>query len=168
VDGDVVSVERVIPATPEAIFDLIADASRHPDIDGSGTVKQVKAGGPARLSAGATFGMSMHMGVRYSMVNTVVEFEDNRRIAWKAAPGGLVGRFAGGRIWRYELEPVEGPPTGVPEDGRDGQQDPIQHGSDPGPHRAAHRARLVLTAPIRPGPTAEGRTRTSPALYRAW
>ena len=107
-DGDVVSVERVIPATPEAIFDLIADASRHPDIDGSGTVKEVKAGGPERLSVGATFGMSMHMGVRYSMVNTVIEFEDNRRIAWKAAPGGLVGRFAGGRIWRYELDPVEG------------------------------------------------------------
>jgi uncharacterized protein YndB with AHSA1/START domain len=108
VDGDVVSVERVIPAAPETIFDLIADASRHPDIDGSGTVKEVKAGGPERLSVGATFGMSMHMGVRYSMVNTVVEFEDNRRIAWKAAPGGWVGRFAGGRIWRYELEPVDG------------------------------------------------------------
>ncbi len=107
-DGDVVSVERVIPATPGAIFDLIADASRHPDIDGSGTVKKVKPGGPARLSAGSTFGMSMHMGVRYSMVNTVVEFEDNRRIAWKAAPGGWVGRFAGGRVWRYELEPVDG------------------------------------------------------------
>ena len=107
-DGDVVSVERVIPAAPEAIFDLIADASRHPDIDGSGTVKEVKAGGPTRLSAGATFGMSMHLGVRYSMVNTVVEFEDNRRLAWKAAPGGWVGKFAGGRIWRYELEPVAG------------------------------------------------------------
>jgi hypothetical protein len=108
VDGDVVSVERVIPAAPGAIFDLIADASRHPDIDGSGTVKEVKAGGPNRLSAGATFGMSMHLGVRYSMVNTVVEFEDNRRLAWKAAPGGWVGKFAGGRIWRYELEPVAG------------------------------------------------------------
>jgi uncharacterized protein YndB with AHSA1/START domain len=108
VGGDVVSVERVIPATPEAIFDLIADASRHPDIDGSGTVKQVKAGAPVRLSAGSTFGMSMHMGVRYSMVNTVVEFEDNRRMAWKTAPGGLVGRFVGGRLWRYELEPVDG------------------------------------------------------------
>jgi uncharacterized protein YndB with AHSA1/START domain len=108
VDGDVVSVERIIPAAPGAIFDLIADASRHPDIDGSGTVKAVKAGRPERLSAGSSFGMSMHMGVRYSMVNTVVEFEDNRRIAWTTAPGGLVGRFIGGRLWRYELEPVEG------------------------------------------------------------
>ena len=35
---DVVTVERVIPAPPEAIFDLIADPARHHDIDGSGTV----------------------------------------------------------------------------------------------------------------------------------
>jgi uncharacterized protein YndB with AHSA1/START domain len=107
-DGDVVTVERVIPAPPQAIFDLIADASRHPEIDGSGTVKKVKDGGPERLSLGAKFGMSMHQGITYSMVNTVIEYEDNRRLAWQAAPGGFVGRFAGGRIWRYELEPADG------------------------------------------------------------
>jgi uncharacterized protein YndB with AHSA1/START domain len=107
-DGSVVSTERVIPASPQAIFDLIADASRHPDIDGSGALREVKPGGPERLSAGSVFGMSMHLGVNYSMVNTVVEFEENRRIAWQARPGGLVGRFVAGRIWRYELEPVEG------------------------------------------------------------
>jgi uncharacterized protein YndB with AHSA1/START domain len=106
-DRDVVTVERVIPAPPEAIFDLIADASRHPDIDGSGTVKQAKDS-PERLTAGSTFGMSMHMGFGYSMVNTVIEFEENRRIAWQAVPAGFVGKFVGGRIWRYELEPVDG------------------------------------------------------------
>jgi uncharacterized protein YndB with AHSA1/START domain len=107
-NGNVVSVERVIPAAPQAIFDLIANASRHPEIDGSGTVKEVKAGGPERLAAGSVFGMSMHMGIKYSMVNTVVEFEENRRIAWQARPGGFIGKFAGGRTWRYELEPVDG------------------------------------------------------------
>ncbi|HEY4946803.1 MAG TPA: SRPBCC family protein [Acidimicrobiales bacterium] len=107
-EGNIVSVERVIPAPPKAIFDLIADAARHPDIDGSGTVKQVKVGSPQRLSKGATFGMSMHMGISYSMVNTVIEFEENRRIAWQARPGGFLGKVLAGRIWRYELEPVEG------------------------------------------------------------
>ena len=68
-DGDVVSVERVIPAGPAAIFALVADASRHPEIDGSGTVKQVKPGAPQMLSLGATFGMSMKVGVKYSMVS---------------------------------------------------------------------------------------------------
>ena len=50
--------------------------------------------------------MSMKMGIGYSMVNTVIEFEENRRIAWQARPPGFIGRVAAGRIWRYELEPV--------------------------------------------------------------
>src|SRR5580658_8324843 len=107
-NGDVITTEKVIHAPPEAIFDLLADASRHPDIDGSGTVKQAKSDAPARLSLGSTFGMSMKVGIAYSMVNTVIEFEDNRRIAWQARPPGVLGRVAAGRIWRYELEPVEG------------------------------------------------------------
>jgi uncharacterized protein YndB with AHSA1/START domain len=106
--GDVVTVERVIPAPPEAIFDLVADAAKHPLIDGSGSVKQAKADAPQRLSLGATFGMSMKMGVGYSMVNTVTEFEENRRIAWQARPKGFMGRITAGRTWRYELEPVDG------------------------------------------------------------
>lgn len=107
-DGDVVSVERVIPAGPAAIFALIADASRHPDIDGSGTVKQVKPGAPQLLGLGSTFGMSMQMGIKYSTVSTVIEFEQDRRIAWQTRPGGFLAKFVAGRIWRYELEPTEG------------------------------------------------------------
>ena len=107
-DGDVVSVERVIPAGPAAIFALLADASRHPEIDGSGTVRQVKPDMPHQLALGSTFGMSMKQGVPYSMVSTVIEFEEGRRIAWQSRPPGFVGKFAAGRIWRYELEPVEG------------------------------------------------------------
>ena len=50
----------------------------------------------------------MKAGIGYSMVSTVIEFEENRRIAWQSRPGGFVGKFVAGRIWRYELEPVEG------------------------------------------------------------
>ena len=42
------------------------------------------------------------------MVSTVIEYEEDRRIAWQSRPTGFVGKFVGGRIWRYELEPVEG------------------------------------------------------------
>jgi hypothetical protein len=52
--------------------------------------------------------MSMHMGAGYTMTNTVIEFEQDRRIAWQSTMAGFLGRFLGGRIWRYELEPVEG------------------------------------------------------------
>jgi hypothetical protein len=50
----------------------------------------------------------MHRGMDYKMLNTVTEFDEGRRIAWSPKPAsGRGGRFVG-RIWRYELEPVEG------------------------------------------------------------
>jgi hypothetical protein len=49
--------------------------------------------------------MGMKMGVRYSTVNTVVEFEENRLIAWQTGPKGKLEPYVAGRIWRYELEP---------------------------------------------------------------
>ncbi len=94
-----VSVSRVINATPEAIFDVIADPARHGEIDGSGMVQQLR-GESGRLALGSKFGMDMKMGfLPYRMTNTVVEFEENRLIAW-CHPGK--------HRWRYELEPVEG------------------------------------------------------------
>ena len=104
--ADVVTAQRLIPAAPESIFDLLADASRHVDLDGSGQLRGVTPGSPERLSLGATFGMAMHRGVGYSMANTVVEFEEDRRIAWQSKLAGWWGQVLGGRIWRYELEPV--------------------------------------------------------------
>ncbi len=105
---DSISVERIIATPPERIFDVLADPARHPEIDGSGSVKSVTPGTPTRLSLGATFQMSMKLGIGYSMVNTVTEFEENRRIAWSPKPAnGLGARFVG-RIWRYTLEPVDG------------------------------------------------------------
>jgi uncharacterized protein YndB with AHSA1/START domain len=104
--NDVETVERVIPAPADKIFALIADPSRHPEIDGSGTVRKAKDG-PQRLALGSKFGMSMKMGLPYSMVSEVIEFEDGRRIAWQTRPPSAIGaRLGGGRIWRYELEPV--------------------------------------------------------------
>jgi hypothetical protein len=104
---DVISVERLIAAPAGDIFPYLADATRHRDIDGSGTVREAK-GDPEPLQQGSKFGMSMKMGVPYSMVNTVIEFEQDRRIAWQTHGPTALGRFVGGRIWRYELEPAEG------------------------------------------------------------
>lgn len=95
----VVSVSRVIDASPDAIFDVLADPARHAEIDGSGMVQQNR-GESTRLALGSKFGMDMKMGpVPYRISNTVKEFEENRLIAWA---------HFGGHRWRYELEPVEG------------------------------------------------------------
>lgn len=103
------TVERVIAASPEQIFALVADPRRHQDIDGSGTVRDAHDL-PERLTLGATFGMNMDYGGPYSMTSTIIEFEEGRRIAWQSRPpkdGAKWRQIFGGRTWRYELEPVE-------------------------------------------------------------
>ena len=104
---DTESVERVIPQPPEAIFALLADPSRHHDIDGSGAVHEAKSGAQ-RVKLGDEFGMAMKRGVPYSTTNTIVDFEDNRTIAWHTCSKGVMGKIIGGPVWRYELEPVDG------------------------------------------------------------
>ncbi|WP_026553705.1 SRPBCC family protein [Arthrobacter sp. 35W] len=98
-DPDFVSRQRFIPVAAEEIFDVLAVPAMHSVIDGSGTVQAAQPGGPERLSLGARFGMEMNMAVDYKILNTVVEFEEGRRIAWQH-----VGRH----IWRYTLEPADG------------------------------------------------------------
>ena len=95
----VITVERVIPAPAEKIFDLLADPAMHPVMDGSGTVNKSNPGNPERLSLGARFAMGMRLGGRYRVRNKVSEFEEGRRIAWH--------HFAH-NVWRYELEPADG------------------------------------------------------------
>jgi hypothetical protein len=76
------------------VFELIADPRMHAEFDGSGTVqRQIK--GPGRLSKGATFGMAMRVKFPYTITNTVEEFDEPGRIAW---------RHLGRHRWRYELE----------------------------------------------------------------
>ncbi len=104
---DTTSVRRLIPSPPEPIFDLLADPAGHAAIDGGGTVRSARSGG-RRLGPGDRFGIDMKLGVAYSTRNTVVEFEENRLIAWQTTASGVLGLVLGGRIWRYELEPVEG------------------------------------------------------------
>lgn len=118
--GNSISVERVINAPASDIFAMIADAGRHSSFDGSGTVDHAVsdvAGRPApgeksqRLELGSKFGMSMRgrpetLFLPYRTTNTVVEFEADRRIAWQTRTGPL--GLIGGRIWRYELTPVDG------------------------------------------------------------
>lgn len=95
-----VSASRVIAADRQAIFDVLADPAQHPLIDGSGTVTDVQAGGPDRLGPGVKFGMAMRIGVPYRILNTVVEFDEGRCLAWR--------HFHGHR-WRYELEDTTTP-----------------------------------------------------------
>ena len=102
--SDQITVERTILAPADRIFALLSDAAKHETIDGSGTVMGTRQE-TRPLKLGTKFGMSMHLGFAYKTSNEVVEFEQDRRIAWKTTgANGLIG----GRIWRYELAPVDG------------------------------------------------------------
>jgi hypothetical protein len=93
-----VTRSTVVTAAPQAVFDLLADFRRHPEIDGSGSVRKATSG-PDRLTLGARFGMQMRIGVPYPIRNEVVEFDEPRQIAW---------RHFNRHVWRYQLEAVDG------------------------------------------------------------
>jgi uncharacterized protein YndB with AHSA1/START domain len=92
------SAQIVINADPTTVFDVLADPSQHSLFDGSDTVKS-QLSGPPRLYLGAKFNMRMRMIAPYLIRSVVVEYDEDRRIAW---------RHPARHIWRYELTPVEG------------------------------------------------------------
>jgi hypothetical protein len=94
-----VSVTKLIRTDRQWLFDVLADPAQHPVIDGSGSVKAARPGGPSRLSLGAKFSMDMHLKADYRILNTVVEFEEPSLIGW---------RHFNGHIWRYRLTEVDG------------------------------------------------------------
>ena len=102
-----ISESTTIDAPPDVVFAILADPRQHSRIDGSGSVGSVIAA-PERLTAeGQTFTVRMRLfGVPYLIRNRVVEFEGNRRIAWR--------HFTANR-WRYELSPTETGGTAVTE-----------------------------------------------------
>ena len=101
-----VTASRDIAAPAQRIFDLLADPRRHQELDGSGQVRG-DAHGPDRLAEGARFSMAMHQGkIPYRSSSRVVEFDENRVIAWQTI-GKVKGRTViGVQIWRYELTPL--------------------------------------------------------------
>jgi uncharacterized protein YndB with AHSA1/START domain len=105
--SDPVSESITVQAPPAVVFAILADPRQHSRIDGSGSVGSVIAA-PERLTGkGQTFAVRMKLfGVPYLVRNRVVEFEQDRRIAWR--------HFTANR-WRYELAPTADGGTTVTE-----------------------------------------------------
>ena len=96
-------VEREIPASSEAVFDVLTNVERHVDLDGSGFVRGLDHGD--RISrTGQNFRMNMsgpHMGGDYQTDNHVTGYDKNRLLAWQTAPAGQEPL---GWQWVWELE----------------------------------------------------------------
>lgn len=99
-DNLTASASATVAASAADVFDFIARPANHAEISGDESVKGERHG-PERLTAeGDQFGMRMKMyGLPYRITNTVMEYEDGRKIAW-CHPGK--------HRWRWEIEPIDG------------------------------------------------------------
>jgi uncharacterized protein YndB with AHSA1/START domain len=109
VDGGARRVtRRVSVRAPSAdVFALLADPHRHPELDGSGTVRDIPVTGPERLSDGAKFRVGMKQyGVAYKITSTVTAFEADHLIEWQHPLG---------HRWRWELDETKPGTTQITE-----------------------------------------------------
>jgi len=109
VDGGARRVTRRVSvrASSADIFALLADPHRHPELDGSGTVRDIPVTGPERLSDGAKFTVGMKQyGVPYKITSTVTAFEADHLIEWQHPLG---------HRWRWELDETKPGTTQITE-----------------------------------------------------
>jgi hypothetical protein len=107
--ADRLEVQRIIPASPAAIFSVLCDPQGHVAIDSSGML--MDAEGERVSAAGDSFVVHMDrealndypMGL-YDVTVTIVTFEPDREIAWT-----IVGQIKPqiGHVYGYTLAPSE-------------------------------------------------------------
>jgi len=105
------SVQRVIPAPPEAIFRVLRDPEGHVAIDSSGML--MSSSGEPASAVGDSFVVHMdreslndypELG-KYDVTVTITTYEPDREIAWT-----ILGQIKPqlGHVYGYTLEPAEG------------------------------------------------------------
>jgi uncharacterized protein YndB with AHSA1/START domain len=102
-----VARQVVVNAPAAEVFALVADPHRHPELDGSGTVRDTAVKGPDKLSQGARFSVGMKQyGFPYKITSRVTAFEDDRLVEWQHPLG---------HRWRWELQQTSPTTTKVTE-----------------------------------------------------
>jgi len=97
----VVSASRDVEAPAAVIFELIADPARQPEWDGNDNLRDAATGQRVR-AAGDVFTTTLTTGAQRT--NHVVDFESDRRIAWRPSEPD---QPPPGHLWRWELEPLD-------------------------------------------------------------
>ncbi len=95
-----VRASRVIEASAEHIFELIADPAQQPRWDGNDNLREAAPGQRVR-AVGDVFTMGLKRGG--DRENRVVDFVEGRRLAWRPA---VPGKPPPGHLWAWDLEPL--------------------------------------------------------------
>ena len=103
----IVSATRVMSASAETIFDLIAEPSIQPSWDGNNNLASA-APGQRVHQVGDVFKTTLTNGAVRE--NHVVEFIEGSKIAWRPAEPG---KKPPGHLWRWELNPINATLTSV-------------------------------------------------------
>jgi hypothetical protein len=101
-------ITRTIPASPAAVFAVLADPTRHRDTEPGDWVRDAVDTEPI-TGTGTLFAVNMFLefaGGHYVMHNLVTEFERDRTIGWLPGQLNEAGEHEpGGWWWRYDLAP---------------------------------------------------------------
>jgi uncharacterized protein YndB with AHSA1/START domain len=106
--NDTITARITIPAPAETVFDVLADPTTHPAIDGTGWVREALDREPV-TDAGQIFRVAMyhdgHPNKNYEVANKVVVCDRPHAIAWQPGQDGAGdGNLSfGGWIWRYDI-----------------------------------------------------------------
>ena len=89
--------ERVVDAPPGAVFDLVADFTRHPELAGSGEVLDVQVVTEGPVGVGTRFEAREDIPVdvatrtlhrRFVAESEVLEHDPPHTLSWRSAPAG--------------------------------------------------------------------------------
>lgn len=100
------AVSRRIEADAGTIFAIVADPTKHTEIDGSEMLRGALTD-TVVAGVGDVFVLKMfldRLGGDYEMANQVVEYEQDRRIVWEPRRHD-VDQPSGGHLWGYEFTP---------------------------------------------------------------
>lgn len=101
-----VTVTALLTAPAEALFDIVSDVERHPELAGSGEVIATRCLTPGPVREGSAFQSRQCVGwYQYPSRSYVQVYERPYRFVWLSGFGFKKPPF--GQLWGFDLKPLD-------------------------------------------------------------